>query len=146
VVAWGANRYYQCEAPPGESRFVAIAGGEAHSLGLLAAATTSTSEPPLASTGAEPALLRILAAAPNPCRGPVSILLETRASEVVSLEVFDVIGRRVRSLPIGRLQPGRHSLVWHGAAAVGSSPSGVYFLRLRTATVTSRAERVIVVR
>ncbi len=34
IVAWGRNNHGQCNVPPPNTGFVAVAGGELHSLGL----------------------------------------------------------------------------------------------------------------
>jgi flagellar hook assembly protein FlgD len=49
----------------------------------------------------------------------------------VSLAIYDVLGRRVRTLVNGAAGPGRHSVVWNGMGDRGiSAASGVYFVRM----------------
>jgi hypothetical protein len=68
---------------------------------------------------------------PNPVRGEGSVRLSLVAAELGSLAIFDVRGRRVRTLAQRQLfESGIHELRWHGDDERGGSvPPGVYFLR-----------------
>ncbi|NNE43526.1 MAG: T9SS type A sorting domain-containing protein, partial [Gemmatimonadetes bacterium] len=71
--------------------------------------------------------------APNPFRGETRLRLSLPASGSAELDVFDVSGRRVRTVWSGPLGPGRHDLQWDGRDAGGRRvAAGVYFYRLRT--------------
>lgn len=62
-------------------------------------------------------------------------------SSVVSLIIYDEIGREIRTLVNGRLEEGRHTLHWDGRKANGEFVSaGVYFCRL------SNSDNVVLVR
>jgi hypothetical protein len=75
---------------------------------------------------------------PNPATAEASIWLHLAAAEVASVAIFDVRGRKVRSLAERRLfAPGLHEIQWHGDDERGMSASpGVYFLRLDGAAGT----------
>jgi subtilisin family serine protease len=78
---------------------------------------------------------------PNPSGGEVSLLFAPgRVSEVRSVEVYDLSGRLVRTLPgSGDL------LIWDGQDADGmTTPSGVYFFRVHYADGTVSAPRKLV--
>jgi len=50
----------------------------------------------------------------------------------VALEIFDVAGRRVRTLSSTSLAPGAHEFTWNGADDGGRRvSSGMYIARLR---------------
>jgi len=50
---------------------------------------------------------------------------------IVQLAVYDIMGRRVRTLVSGRMVPGPHSVVWDGTNRRGSRvSSGIYFYRI----------------
>jgi hypothetical protein len=77
---------------------------------------------------------------PNPFNPRTTITYEVPGeSEVeVSLVIYDLRGRRVRTLVDDRLSPGTHSVVWDGRASFGSPvPSGVYLYRLKAGSFTS---------
>jgi flagellar hook assembly protein FlgD len=70
-------------------------------------------------------------ASPNPFSGSTTIQLLLPRTSPVSLEIYDVAGRRVRTLVSGTLGPGRHTIAWDGLNSAGSEVSqGIYFLRL----------------
>lgn len=73
-----------------------------------------------------------LAASPNPSRGDATLSYELPVGGDVSLEVFDLQGRLVRTLASGRQSAGRHSVRWDGRDAAGQSPAaGIYLARIR---------------
>jgi len=78
---------------------------------------------------------------PNPTRGQATIEYTLPEAQEVTLEVYDVLGRRVATLENGRRQAGRHTLRLDG----GSLPSGVYFGRLEAGEQT-RSQKITVVR
>jgi hypothetical protein len=80
----------------------------------------------------ELARLTLFPARPNPFRASTELRFVLPSEERVTLEVFDVSGRRVASPVTARLLPeGAHSLKWDGTNAAGKSlPTGVYFLKL----------------
>lgn len=70
--------------------------------------------------------------APNPSSGSVGIRLELTMSGSVSLDLYDLTGRKVRRLlPYQPLPSGTHQLIWNGLDENGAAlPSGVYLLRM----------------
>ncbi len=68
---------------------------------------------------------------PNPARGYSSICYQIPASGSVTLRIYDICGRLVRTLADGEHQPGRYRAAWDGADETGRpAASGVYFYRL----------------
>ena len=69
----------------------------------------------------------------NPSYGETKIRLDLPVSGVVSLEVYDVAGRRVRTLLSDRkLASGPHRIVWDGIDEAGrNTPAGIYWIRLK---------------
>lgn len=69
---------------------------------------------------------------PNPFNPSTSIVFDLSAAARVSLNLFDIRGRPVKTLLSGRpLSAGRHELSWKGRDDEGNAlPSGVYFYRL----------------
>lgn len=85
--------------------------------------------------------LRLLAAAPNPCRRATSIGLELPAPSGVDLTLFDAGGRAVRALLHGSLPSGSHSV----ALSTEGLEAGTYFYQLRAGENT-RTGRLTIVR
>ncbi|MFN8177643.1 MAG: FlgD immunoglobulin-like domain containing protein [bacterium] len=69
---------------------------------------------------------------PNPCRGAMSVELAVPAgASRASVAVYDLAGRRVRSLVDGEVTPGRRVLTWDGLDSSGRhAAAGVYFVKL----------------
>ncbi len=109
-------------------------------LGFVADSTAVTGAP---ESGA-PRPLR-LAASPNPTTGPVLLEFEMPQAGDVTLEVFDLAGRRMSDLRPGRMSAGRHALDWNGRGEDGrAAPAGVYLARVTVDghSATSRVVRV----
>ncbi len=80
-----------------------------------------------AEVPASPAGFRLLPAYPNPFREATTIVYEVGEPEHVTLEVFDVLGRRVARLVDGPRAPGRHRATFVAPDRAG----GLYVYRLR---------------
>lgn len=89
--------------------------------------------------------LRILG--PNPGPGPVAMTLGVEgAQEVVSIVVYDVSGRRVRTVREGLMAGGMHRVDWDGRDDRRSPVApGVYFVRVGRGQ-TTEVRKVTVVR
>jgi hypothetical protein len=77
----------------------------------------------------------------NPLRGPAFVQLALPAATAVTLDVLDVLGRRLEQWPLGALEAGVHRLPF----ATGDLAPGVYWLRV-TQGHTAAASRVVVIR
>jgi len=68
---------------------------------------------------------------PNPFNAATVIEYTLVESSNIRLEVFDILGRRVRTLESGPRAAGRHAITWDGRDGDGQLvASGVYFYRL----------------
>ena len=84
---------------------------------------------------------------PNPAHGGTRIgwaIPESHAGLAVDLAVFDLAGRRVRTIASGPARPGRFSSSWdlrnvHGEGAA----AGVYFVRLQIGSESHTARCVV---
>jgi hypothetical protein len=101
--------------------------------------TDVKSSPPVAS--------RLRQNYPNPFNPVTFIPLALPRAEVVSLGIYDVQGRRVKSLLARkRLDAGERRLIWDGTDDRGEpAPSGVYFYRLVGLTF-SEARKMVLLR
>jgi PKD repeat protein len=69
---------------------------------------------------------------PNPFNPTTTIRYQLKRRSNVTLEIFDVVGRLVRTLVNGEQLTGAHAAIWDGTNEVGiEASSGVYFYRLR---------------
>ncbi|MEM1117179.1 MAG: FlgD immunoglobulin-like domain containing protein [Bacteroidota bacterium] len=84
------------------------------------------------SRGPEVEALR-LGASPNPTSGSATISFALDAPADVTVEVFDVMGRRVATLADGTLAAGAQELTWDGAGLA----AGLYHVRLRAGSVVA---------
>lgn len=83
---------------------------------------------------------------PNPSRGSVTLHFTLPAAGPVMLAVFDLAGRRVRSLATGVLAAGEHTRVWDGRDEAGTAaPPGLYLARLASPQGTA-GQRVVRIR
>jgi hypothetical protein len=82
---------------------------------------------------------------PNPFAGETEMRYSIPVKSDVSLKVYDVTGRPVRTLVANETEPGIHSAVWDGRDDAGSSvPAGVYLYRLVAAGSTSTRKLILV--
>lgn len=93
---------------------------------IEAAAASGVGDPPA------PTAARLLAA-PNPFTGSTLIQFTLDRSGPLRVDVFDLSGRRVRTLRNSAVAgAGRHSVAWDGRNDQGVRlPAGSYFIRLR---------------
>ncbi len=70
---------------------------------------------------------------PNPFNPTTKIDFALPRSGYATLEVFNVVGQRIRVLVDGELPAGPHSVVWDGRSSSGQVVgSGIYFYRLKS--------------
>jgi len=85
----------------------------------------------LDGTGPIPTSFALKQNYPNPFNGLTSIEFDLTTGAEVSLEIFSILGRKVRQLVKGSFPPGSHIKRWTGEGDDGSSASsGVYIYRL----------------
>jgi hypothetical protein len=145
IVAWGYNHFGQCDVPSPNEGFIAVAGGGNHSLGLKSPSTTGIVDPvryaPVAASFA------IRSVSPNPFNPSAEIFFETSISSSLTLEIYDVAGRRINAVALGSFEPGVYRVRWNGQGVDGADVgSGIYFLRLRGTMGVSRAVKAILLR
>ncbi|HXS81540.1 MAG TPA: hypothetical protein VN896_02385 [Methylomirabilota bacterium] len=148
VPGWPATGVAMCDAAPashnlsdamisGGNLFVAF--GSAEYSGVLPA-IQRLSRAVLGARADLPARpIELSTPAPNPARGAWLARLALREAGSVSLEAFDVAGRRVLAVDLGVLPAGRHALAVPGGAELAP---GVYRLRARSGNAS--AERMLV--
>jgi hypothetical protein len=103
----------------------------------------------LSSTGAgeyleEPTEFSLGQNYPNPFNPETNIRFSLPSASHVSLEIFDILGRRVAALVDENLAAGEYSIIWNGVDKAGlAAASGVYFYRLSTEQGTRQAKMTL---
>ncbi len=68
---------------------------------------------------------------PNPTGGPAAVDFVLSSAQRARLDIFDVVGHRVRTLVDDQFAAGAHTAMWDGRDARGNPATpGVYFVRL----------------
>jgi len=81
---------------------------------------------------------------PNPFNPSTNIEFTLPTASVVTLEVFNIMGQRVRTLVNEPLQAGAHQVVWNGCGDDGQRvASGVYFYRIQANQFASTKKMVL---
>jgi hypothetical protein len=92
----------------------------------------------VADRSARPETVRIIGNEPNPFNAATVIRFALPRAVRAELAVFDVTGRKVRSLVSGQLPAGTREVRWDGRDDFGRTvSSGVYLSRLRAGDVTA---------
>lgn len=94
-----------------------------------------------------PARTALLAPFPNPLASASLLGFDLAEAGAVRLEIFDLVGRRIRTIADRRFEPGRHALEWDGRRDDGTrADAGLYFVRLSAALAQVQSARIAVVR
>lgn len=81
---------------------------------------------------------------PNPFNAQTVVSFQIKEAGHVRLEVFDVLGRRVRVLVDGPVASGTHRIEWDGADSDGGTlASGMYFYRLTAGNYVATKKMVM---
>ena len=92
----------------------------------------------VAEKPAAPKSFGLLTNYPNPFNPTTTISYSLDRTEQVALEVYDMLGNKVRTLYTGVQEPGRHDVQWNGQDDAGRAvSSGLYLYRL---TAGSRSQ------
>jgi len=105
-------------------------------------APTANGSPP--GTAQLPERNRLYPNAPNPFNPSTTVRLDLARPDHVSLRIFDVGGRLVRTLVDARLPRQRHAFAWDGVDERGVRvPSGTYFYQLRTSSFVQTRKMIV---
>jgi hypothetical protein len=122
--------------PPDALEFVDVAVRSGSSYTYTIAAVTkdghTTFSPPV-SIKLDARELRLYQNSPNPFNPGTTIDYELADAEVISIRVYDALGRFVVELESGNKTAGHHSVLWDGRNASGMQvSSGIYYYRLQS--------------
>ncbi len=69
---------------------------------------------------------------PNPFNPTTTIKYQVPKSVDVTMEIFNILGQKVRTLMNNRMEPGRYEVVWDGRNDLGQTVgSGIYIYRIK---------------
>ncbi len=138
VVVYGVQSYYAPTSRYSTPEFVQVFGKRARE------DVTGVPDPP---AGVVPARFEF-SHYPDPSKGTTWIVLQLPHQAQITIEVFDVLGRRIRTIVNEQVSEGSHTFAWHGSADSGVPvASGLYFCRvLAQANVDGRVEPILATR
>ncbi len=81
---------------------------------------------------------------PNPFNPETSIAYSLKTSGLVSLDIYNVKGQKVKTLINDNQEAGSHTAVWNGRDDKGNNvSSGVYFYKLKSGNYTSTRKMIL---
>ena len=84
---------------------------------------------------------------PNPFNPVTTIEYGVPDISKIELAIYDILGRRVRLLVNGTLNPGNYRIIWNGKNELGEQlPNGVYFCRLSSLEGKSELRKMILLK
>ena len=90
---------------------------------------------------------RLIGADPNPFNPSTTLRFELADAAPVTIDIFDVNGRSIRSAELTGLAAGVNRWTWHGRDNGGEAVgSGVYFVRLSAGPVTTQTIKVVLLK
>ena len=76
---------------------------------------------------------RLLQNYPNPFNPETVIIFELLHSSFVSLEIYNILGQKIRTLILKQINAGTHSIKWNGKDDLGRNvSSGIYLYKIKT--------------
>jgi flagellar hook assembly protein FlgD len=82
---------------------------------------------------------------PNRTGRSTAIRYQLPWPSAIDLSVYDVAGRRIRTIESAKRSAGPHTVTWDGRDGAGLRvPSGIYFLRLATGTSSVNRRLILI--
>lgn len=133
IAAWGQNQAGILDIPEPNAGYFEIAAGGVWNCALQAWDGVTAVDP--GASDAPPLALGIARVTPNPFNLGTTLWLDVPRTDHLTLRVFDLRGRLVRTLWQGSLAPGQHPISWDGRDETGRPVAkGVYLARLTPAS------------
>jgi len=81
---------------------------------------------------------------PNPYNNSTFLKFITNSNVNVSVIVYNILGKEIKTLFDGELKEGEHTIEWNGKDSIGNSQtSGIYFIRIRSAGFTKTIKTIL---
>ena len=82
---------------------------------------------------------------PNPARNSTSIRFALPHTEEISIDIYDVSGKRVSNILNGEYESGVHNIAWNRKDEKGMRvPQGIYFIRLKSEGIKKQGKIILV--
>ncbi len=113
--------------------------------GSLSESTNVVSWPSIVSNENDiPAFIRLEDNYPNPFNPETTISFNLDRAEYVSLEIYNIIGQKVKTLVNGPRNAGNHSVVWRGTNDDNHPvSSGIYLYKLKSGKYSSTKKMIL---
>ena len=70
---------------------------------------------------------------PNPFNGTTSIEYQLSQKSVIEFSIYDILGKRVKTILLGEKQPGKYQITWDGKNNAGKIvAAGIYFYSIKS--------------
>jgi ligand-binding sensor domain-containing protein len=113
-------------------------------MGVLSFRETDGASTGVITADALPKGFAILGNSPNPFNPSTTISFSLPAAGKANLTIYDITGRKVRTLISGQMSAGNHSANWDGRDESGIPvSSGVYFVHLRAESASTAARMLL---
>ncbi len=91
-----------------------------------------------------PLTFKLYANYPNPFNPQTNVVFDLPQTDEVTIEIFNILGQKVRTLAQQTFKAGKHHLVWNGKDDRGNTlSSGVYFLKLHSSRYSATRKMVL---
>ena len=81
---------------------------------------------------------------PNPFNPETTVSFSLKQAQRVTVEIYNLLGQRVKTLVNEELAAGNHTYQWNGKDDAGhSAGSGIYFLKMRTGAYSATTKMVM---
>ncbi len=91
-----------------------------------------------------PVITALIGNYPNPFNPNTNISFSLKSQEFVNLEIYNILGQRVKNLVSSTMNPGIHTVYWNGKDNSGRAvASGVYFYKMQAGKYSSTKKMIL---
>jgi hypothetical protein len=91
-----------------------------------------------------PTETKLMNSYPNPFNPTTNIAYTLKSAGIVHLDIYNMLGQKVRTLVNSKIEAGEHHAIWDGRTDSGDqSASGTYFVKMTTDNFTSTKKMVL---
>ncbi|MCB5260772.1 MAG: C25 family cysteine peptidase [Candidatus Cloacimonetes bacterium] len=105
---------------------------------------TGESNPSANENNVNPIVTELKGNYPNPFNPNTTISFSIKNREFVSVDIYNILGQRVKTLINSDLAPGMHSVTWNGKDDNNRNvASGIYFYKMKSGKYTSTKKMIL---